>query len=444
MIRNIMQTDLHESLELFDWRLLFYVLLLGMLPALFVLRTPLRPVPRRRELFGKLRVTAIVVAVITAQLLVFGKSYASFFREHKPLRYYSNPLTPLWSAGKYLTENTHTEPLVVTALGADAVKALEHARPELVILVLGETARADRFSLNGYARETNPLLARETVISLPNMQACGTSTAVSVPCIFSGLGHDHYDEDRAHSRENLLDVLAHAGVNVLWRDNNAGSKGVANRVPHEDFKSPERNPVCDVECRDEGMLSGLQDYIDGTGDGDIFIVLHQMGNHGPAYYKRYPAAFEKFTPVCRTSQLEGCSREEIDNAYDNAILYTDYFLSRVIELLRGNADRYETAMLYISDHGESLGEHGIYLHGLPWLMAPDDQKNAAALLWLSDGFDSIDLRVLQASHTQSWSHDNVFHTILGLLDIGTEIYDPALDITRPARTTPPTFQAALD
>lgn len=444
MIRNIVQTDMHESLELFNWRLLLYVILLGVLPALFVLRTRLESRSRRRELFGKLKVTTVIVAVIAVQVLLFSKSYASFFREHKPLRYYSNPLTALWSAGKYLTENVNNEPLVVTALGADAAKTVEHARPELIIMVLGETARADRFSLNGYARDTNPLLAKEPVISLPDMQACGTSTAVSVPCIFSGLGHDDYDEDTARARENLLDVLTHAGVNVLWRDNNAGSKGVADRVPHEDFKSPDLNPVCDTECRDEGLLAGLQDYIDGTGGGDIFIVLHQMGNHGPAYYKRYPAAFEKFTPVCRTSQLEECSREEIDNAYDNAILYTDYFLSRVIALLRDNEQRYETAMMYISDHGESLGEHGVYLHGLPWLMAPDDQKQVAALLWFSDGFDSLNIDTLRASRTQAWSHDNVFHTVLGLLDIGTEIYDPDLDITRPARSTGSGVQTAFD
>jgi lipid A ethanolaminephosphotransferase len=434
MIRNVVQTDVHESLELFDSRLLVYILLLGVLPALFVLRVPLRYRPLRHELFAKLKVISVVVLVIVAQLLLFSKAYASFFREHKPLRYYSNPITALWSAGVYLAENTQTEPLVVAALGLDAVQAAEHRPRELVILVLGETARADHFSLNGYGRETNPLLAREPVISLPNMQACGTSTAVSVPCIFSGLGHAHYSEDKAHSRENLLDVLTHAGVNVLWRDNNSGSKGVADRVPYEDFKTPEKNPVCDGECRDEGLLAGLQDYIDHTGSGDIFIVLHQMGNHGPAYYKRYPQTFEKFTPVCRTSQLEECSREEIDNAYDNAILYTDYVLSRVIELLRRNDDRFATAMMYISDHGESLGEHGIYLHGLPWLMAPDAQKDVAALLWFGRGFDAIDVNALRAASAAPWSHDNVFHTVLGLLGIDTAIYEPDLDITHQAQT----------
>jgi lipid A ethanolaminephosphotransferase len=190
------------------------------------------------------------------------------------------------------------------------------------------------------------------------------------------------------------------------------------------------------------MLAGLQDYIDGTGSGDIFIVLHQMGNHGPAYFKRYPPAFEKFTPVCHTSQLEDCSREEIDNAYDNAILYTDYFLSRVIALLRQNDARFETAMLYVSDHGESLGEHGIYLHGLPWIMAPDAQKHPAALLWFGSRFDGIDTGTLRADSTRPWTHDNIFHTVLGLLEIQTRVYDPNQDITRAAHTA--RRRAALD
>lgn len=431
MIRNILQTDARESLDLFDGRLLVYFLLLGLLPAWFILRVPLRYRPFRHELFAKLKVIAIAALIIVSQLLVFGKAYASFFREHKPLRYYSNPLTTLWSAGKYLAENTQSGPLIVEALGMDAVKPADDQHRELVVFVLGETARADRFSLNGYARETNPLLAKEHVITLTSMQACGTSTAVSVPCIFSRLARSNYNDSEASATENLLDVLTHAGVHVLWRDNNSSSKGVADRVAYEDFRTAEHNPVCDEECRDEGMLAGLQNYIDKTDGGDIFIVLHQMGNHGPAYYKRYPEAFDKFTPVCRTSQLEDCSTEEINNAYDNAILYTDYFLSKVIALLKQNDDRFETAMMYVSDHGESLGEHGVYLHGLPWIMAPDAQKDVSAVLWFGENFDETQVTAVQKNSTQPWSHDNIFHTVLGLLEIDTAVYDRDKDISRP-------------
>ncbi len=187
------------------------------------------------------------------------------------------------------------------------------------------------------------------------------------------------------------------------------------------------NPVCDVECRDEGMLVGLQDYIDKTNQGDILIVLHQMGNHGPAYYKRYPMEFEKFTPVCKTNQLEECSVEQIENAYANAVLYTDYFLSRVIDLLKRNSNAFETAMVYMGDHGESLGENGLYLHGLPYFMAPDSQKHVPAVMWFGKSF-KIDREALRAKAEGTFSHDNLFHTVLGLMEVETSVYDKRLDI----------------
>jgi lipid A ethanolaminephosphotransferase len=176
------------------------------------------------------------------------------------------------------------------------------------------------------------------------------------------------------------------------------------------------------------MLSGLQDYIDGHPVGDILIVLHQMGNHGPAYYKRYPSAFEKFTPACKTNDLGACSKEEIINAYDNAILYTDFFLSKVIELLRQNDNEFETAMLYVSDHGESLGENGLYLHGLPYFLAPDAQKHVPFLMWFGRNFDPQSLSSIQAKRVEELSHDNIFSTLLGLFELQTSAYDPKMDI----------------
>ena len=320
-------------------------------------------------------------------------------------------------------------------MGPDAkVPPGDHDR-ELVIMIVGETAHADRWSLNDYGRMTNPLLAREDVINFPNFWACGTSTSVSVPCMFSRLGRGGFKADAAKSEDNALDILHRAGVSILWRDNNSDSKGVAERVTYEDFRSPRMNPVCDeVECRDEGMLHGLQKYID-VQKGDILIVLHQMGNHGPAYYKRYPKAFERFTPVCRTNDLGSCTSEEINNAYDNAILYTDYVLAKVIELLKANDDRFETAMLYVSDHGESLGEYGVYLHGMPYALAPTAQKHVPALMWLGKHMKH-DLRLdgIEERRLRRWSHDNIFATLLGLFEIESDAYDPDKDLFEHATT----------
>jgi lipid A ethanolaminephosphotransferase len=272
------------------------------------------------------------------------------------------------------------------------------------------------------------LLEKEDIINFPEMYSCGTSTAVSVPCMFSVLERENYSDSLAKSTENVLDVLARAGVQILWRDNNSSSKGVADRVRYEDFRTPNRNPECAGECRDVGMLTGLQEFIDGQ-KGDILIVLHQMGNHGPAYSKRYPEAFEVFTPVCVNNQIEACSNEEISNAYDNAVLYTDHFLAQVIRLLKENDRMFQTSLIYMSDHGESLGEGGLYLHGMPYFIAPKEQKHVAALMWFGPSTkNSIHTETLQQVAGHSFSHDNLFHTLLGLMKVKTSVSAAEKDI----------------
>ncbi|MBK9130169.1 MAG: phosphoethanolamine--lipid A transferase [Gammaproteobacteria bacterium] len=426
MIQNLVETDVDESMDLFSVRLLIYLVLLGIVPSLLVYRVKIDARPFRAELLSRLKLISVAVLTIVAMVLAFGKTYSSLIREHKTVRFYANPAYYLYSAGKYLAAAMRGPEGPVVPVGTDAeIPATDQDR-ELVVLVVGESARADHFSLNGYARDTNPLLAREDVIYFSQVHSCGTSTAVSVPCMFSLSGYAGSEAEHAH-HENLLDVLTHAGVNVLWRDNNSDSKGVALRVPYENFKTGENNPVCDVECRDVGMLAGLQEYIDGIPQGDIVIVLHQMGNHGPAYYKRYPREFERFTPVCATNELDQCSGEEIGNAYDNAILYTDYFLSRVIGLLKQNTDRFETAMMYVSDHGESLGEKGLYLHGIPMVMAPEAQTHVPMILWFGDSYH-VDRAALRAHAAHEYTHDNLFHTMLGLVEIESQVYRRDLDL----------------
>lgn len=174
------------------------------------------------------------------------------------------------------------------------------------------------------------------------------------------------------------------------------------------------------ECRDEGMLVGLDKFIEKHKKEDILIVLHQMGNHGPAYYKRYPKEFEKFKPVCKTNQLEQCTKEEVGNAYDNAILYTDYFLSKTINFLKQYSNDYHTGLIYMSDHGESLGENGLYLHGMPYLIAPDEQRHIGALMWFGD--DDINTQRVKAYSNKRFSQDNLFHTLLGFFEVETNVY----------------------
>lgn len=427
MISNLVQTDVAEASDLTNLPLLFRVLLLGVLPAIAVACCPLKRQTWQRALWRQSRDAIVSLVLILGLVLGFSRFYASFFREHKPLRSYANPTYLAYSLGKYLGKRYGARSQPVQPLGLDAhIPATDQDR-ELIILVVGEAMRADHFGLNGYARDTTPLLRSKGAISFAQMYSSGTSTAYSVPCMFSNFPRELFSESRGAGNENLLDVLQHGGVHVLWRDNNSDSKGVALRVPYQDFKTSKNNPVCDVECRDEGMLVGLQSYIDSQQAGDIVIVLHQMGNHGPAYYKRVPPDFEYFTPTCRTNQLEECSNEEIVNAYDNVVRYTDSFLGKVIDLLKGNDQRFETAMVYMSDHGESLGEYGVYLHGLPYAMAPDSQKHIAAALWFGRRY-AIDRDKLRAKAGERYSHANFFHTVLGLVEMQTVAYDKDLDI----------------
>ena len=433
MLRNVAHTNTAEALDLFSLKLMVYIGLLGIAPAAAVARVPVQWRGWRKESVARLKLLGITLALVIGTVLLFGSFYASFLREHKELRQRANPVYFMSSAMKFARqsfESTSNRPMVV--VGADAVIPPTDLTRELVILVVGETARADHFSLNGYERDTNPRLRQVNVFSASNFQACGTSTAVSVPCMFM-LDGETKSTLEINKQENLLDVLQRSGVNVLWRDNNSDSKGVASRVQYEDFRSPKINPVCDTECRDEGMLAGLQQYIDLHPRGDILIVLHQMGNHGPAYYKRYPPAFEKFKPACKESDLSRCSREEIVNAYDNAILYTDHFLAKAIELLKKNDSRFETALFYVSDHGESLGENGIYLHGMPKSIAPEAQLHVPAVMWFGRNFHAVTPSALREKSKMRFSHDNVFHTILGFFEIESETYRPLKDILNEAK-----------
>jgi len=425
MIRNTMQTNIEESCDLYSIKLILYILLLGVLPSILINKIKITNNSFKVEFYQKIKTIFFSLLLILIILFSFSKFYTSFFREHKPLRYYTNPTYWIYSIGDYIAKTLNSGDVVVKPIGLDAKINKTTKEPKLVIMVVGEAVRADHFSLNGYTRETNPLLKQENIINLPYVSSCGTSTAHSVPCMFSIFDRDKYSYKKGISTENVLDVLHHSNqVEILWRDNNSNSKGVALRVPFENYKTEKTNTICDEECRDEGMLVGLDEYIKKRKGKDILIVLHQMGNHGPAYNKRYTKKFENFTPVCQTNQLEECSQESINNAYDNALLHTDYFLSEVIHLLKNYDETHKTSMIYMSDHGESLGEHGLYLHGLPYFMAPDAQTHVGAVVWFGkNNQKNID-------PTKEYSHDNLFHTLLGLFNVETKVYKKEMDIFR--------------
>ncbi len=441
MVRNVLATNVGEARELLNWGLSLHVLVFGVLPAA-ALWWPQLTQRRLLRAIGIRALWMVVAAgVAVAAILPVFADFASLMRNQKEVRHLVTPGNAVAGLAGNLFGRTARAKGPTQTVGADAVLAetwRARKRPMLFVLVVGETARAQNFGLNGYERNTTPQLAQRGVVNFPNAWACGTSTEVSVPCMFSPFGRHSYDEDKILSHESLLHVLARVGLQVQWRDNQSGCKGVCAGLPVVQLDRAPVPALCPGgPCLDEILLHGM-DRVVADAKGNLFVVMHQLGNHGPAYYRRYPPEFRKFTPVCETDDLRLCSPEQIRNAYDNALLYTDHVLAKVVDFLRARQDRYDTAMLYMSDHGESLGEAGLYLHGVPHSLAPDVQLRVPMVGWFSPGFqqsfglDEACLRRVAASRRTG--HDDLFHSVLGLLDVRTSAYQPQFDLFAACRT----------
>jgi len=396
-----------------------------------------------------LRIAVLFAASLALALAATSAIYpvlAPLVRNHMELRYLPNPIVPVWSAVRVATRRLGNRPGPLLPISVGAALGTSHAasaRPPLLVLVIGETARGDHFGLNGYRRDTTPELAAKGVMSFRNVRSCGTSTLASVPCMFSSLGKEKF-ESRKADQENLLDVVHAAGMAVLWLDNQAGCKGVCDRVASVSTGdlagTPAEARLCaDSECLDEALLVGLDARLAALPaeqrKNGVLLVMHQMGSHGPAYARRSPAAYKRFEPECRTTTLGDCVPAELVNAYDNSIAYTDHVLAATIDWAR-NQTNYAPALLYVSDHGESLGEYGVFLHGLPYPFAPEAQKHVAMVAWLGEGAaarDRLDVACLRRRLDEPLSHDHLYHSVLGLLDVTTPTYDRRLDIWSPCK-----------
>jgi lipid A ethanolaminephosphotransferase len=433
-LQSVFETDAREGSEWLSWRMLLYFALIAGVPILFLCRTEIQYRKWPRELLARLGYFAICIALILLPAGLMYQSVASIARNHREIRYQINPYNVVMASRNYLNSSVNIAPVTITAIGEDAKKGAfySNGKPKMLVVVVGESARAESFSLGGYTRITNPLLAKRDVYYFNDVSSCGTNTATSLPCMFSNLGRENYDEKVAKQQENLVDVVQRAGLFVEWEDNNTGSKGNAARVEEANMALLNDTKTCSAKgCYDAIFFQHLEDEFQEHPAADVMLVLHQIGSHGPAYHERYPAAFERFKPACQTGELQDCSREEVLNAYDNTILYTDFVLDGIIERLKLREATHDVAMLYISDHGESTGEKGMYLHGTPYMMAPQQQTQVPMLLWASDGFLSkrgIKRECLQTIKNKSYSHDNLFHSVLGLLDIKTKVRNPDLDI----------------
>lgn len=435
MLRNVLATDHKESRELMTPALLLPLLGYGLLPTLLLWRVRLRKRSWGRTLLWRLAfLVAVVVAGGAGTMLSF-QNVSALMRNHREVRYLATPMNYLIALKQNFSSSSPMTKQPKLPLGTDA-KAMPRAassKPRLLVLVVGETVRAQNWGLNGYARQTTPELAQTGVINFPDMHSCGTSTEVSLPCMFSPFGRHDYDEKKIRGHQSLLHVLEHAGISTLWRDNQSGCKGVCDGLAIERLDDATKPGLCaDGRCMDEILLDNLATQVRAK-PGDRVVVLHQLGNHGPSYFQRYPAQFRQFAPTCDTADLGKCSRQDIVNSYDNSIRYTDHFLNRTIATLRGLED-YDTAMIYLSDHGESLGEKGLYLHGVPYAIAPEEQTRVPMVMWFSPGFVSdrgLDTSCLRQRAAQRTDQDNLFPSVLGLMQVQTSVYDRSRDLFTP-------------
>ena len=436
MVRNILRTDVVEVQEIISWRLAIHFVLYAALPLLLLWRV--RVVERAFAKATAIRLAWLLVSfvlTIGAVLAVF-QSFASLMRNHKEVRYLITPANIAWSVGSVGAQSLRGagKPRQAIALDATRTPPAAGAKPQLLVLVVGETARAANWGLSGYARQTTPLLAQlstQGLINFPKVTSCGTNTEVSVPCMFAPVGRRNYNETDIRGSESLLHVVARTGVAVHWRDNQSGCKGVCDGLSNDSTDKLDLPALCDKgRCLDAALLDGFQARIDGA-TGTQVLVLHMLGNHGPSYFRRYPAEFAKFSPACQNDDLARCTREEIVNAYDNALLYTDHVLAQLIGQLQSRASKVDSAVVFVSDHGESLGEKGLFLHGMPYAIAPNEQTQVPMVMWFSNGMQQalgLDTACLRRRAAEPAAHDHLFHSALGLLNIKTTIYKPNLDL----------------
>lgn len=430
MYRNIIETNSREALDMVTRPAMLWVLATGVLPAAVVALGKIEYRPFGQELKRRLFRSFVLLSVLLGFAASSYKEYVSFGRNNNQVRKLVNTFNYIYAVGRHYQRQANANRKFVT-LDSAPVLTSKGGKKQVTVLVVGETARAANFSLYGYERKTNSELEKRGIVVWGDVSSCGTATAISLPCMFSHMNRRNFDAVNAKYTQNLPDLLQVAGYQVLWRENDDGCKGVCERVATENMLQHKESGFCKGDyCQDEVLLEGLREHIRNAADRTM-IVLHTMGSHGPTYFKRYPDAFKKFVPACDTADLQNCSREQIVNTYDNTLLYTDYVLASVIDILK-EFPSYDTAMLYVSDHGESLGENNIYLHGIPYKIAPDEQKKVPMLLWLSDGMvrnKKIDKAcLLSQAKDGSFSHDNLFHSLLGFLDVKTKAYSESYDV----------------
>lgn len=406
MISNVFNTKYEEASSFFSIKFLIYVLVLGILPSIFIVKAKIiKPTFKPFSITSGLTLLFLLVLVFVnaSNWLWIDKNSKRLGGLAMPWSYSVN--TSLFFIHEK-QRNAKETPLPNATI-TDNEKSV-------VVLVIGESARSENFSLYGYKKNTNPLLSKVSNLSFFNANSCATYTTAGVKCIL-----EHTNSSELY--EILPNYLYRNNVEVIWRTTNWGEPPVhIKNYENRDYLRPK----CEGEdCDYDGiLLSGLKEEIKASKKNKILVILHTSTSHGPTYSKKYPPSFEHFKPVCNSVDLGKCTQDELINAYDNTIVYTDYLLNRVINDLSDLKD-YKSTMLFVSDHGESLGEKNLYMHGVPKSIAPKEQYEIPFIVWLSD-----ENQKLKPTKETVLSQNHVFHSVLNFLSVESPIYDENMNI----------------
>lgn len=403
MMGNVFNTRYSEASGYFSLSGVLYFVLLGIIPCICLFKAKIN--------YGKLKQVGIISLTILGVILAVGLgNLKNTLWVDRNVPRLGSIILP-WS----YTVNTVRYYHSWKQLNAKEIPlpdaTIKNDDKEVCVLIIGESARSKNFSLYGYERQTNPLLTQDGVVVLC-AESAATYTTAGVKAII-----DHKPTNKLY--EILPNYLYRNGIDVIWRTSNWGEPPlhIANIEKVATLK--ERYPEADARY-DGILIEGLAERIASSDKNKVFVVLHTSTSHGPTYYKKYPKEFEVFTPVCTTVEMAEADHEELINAYDNSILYTDYLVHTAIDELR-SLKEWRSTLLFVSDHGESLGENNLYMHGMPKSMAPREQFDIPFIVWLSDSERTVrDIECAEQYH--------VFHTVLSSLSVDSEIYNAEYDI----------------
>lgn len=430
MMQNVLGTDRIEARQQLTRGALVHVAAWATGTTLALSMVRLRRDRLGTALRRRARYLAAAAVVIVACLIGTHGRLKSLLEEKPEAMLLANPASALVNFPRaYFSGALPTDDALIP-VGMDAKKRAATGTPRLFVLVVGESARAASWGLNGHARDTTPELRRIGVVNFPDVASCGSNTLTSVPCMFSPWGRRQYDATRIQRSEGLLNILMRAGYRVEWIENSGSCLGVCRGVPSRTLMD-RASGACPADgCLDGLLVDALKEALaDGDARRDRVIALHMAGSHGPNYHSRYPREFARFQPECLSDDVRGCDNRSTANSYENSVLYTDHVLARLVEVLQEHPE-YASALLYTSDHGESLGENGIYMHGTPYPIAPKEQLRVPMVFWASPDFArerDLDLRCVATRAQRPTSHDSLFHATLNLLQVTTTLYDHGVD-----------------